>query len=81
MTTLVWAYKPLKELKQETGFVLLEDDKLAAKLLKEGAVQNPQVGALHLNHIEEAAPAKVQKDIKAAQKITKDVKAAKTKGA
>lgn len=55
--TLVWAYKPLTELKNQTGFVVCTDA-LAKKLIKSGAVQDTAVGALYFKEIQkaEAAP-------------------------
>jgi hypothetical protein len=55
--TLVWAYKPLPELQNQTGFVAC-DDVLAQKLIKSGAVQDTAVGALYFKEIQkaEAAP-------------------------
>ena len=49
--TTVWAYKKLKELNDETGFVSV-DEKIAAKLLKEGKVQDPKIGGKFLKHID-----------------------------
>jgi hypothetical protein len=49
--TTVWAYKPLEELEWSTGLVVCEN-KLAAKLIKSGDVQDPRVGGLHLKEIE-----------------------------
>jgi len=51
MATTVWAFEPLEELGGETGFLSVDDDKLAEKLIKSGAVQDPAVGALELKHI------------------------------
>ena len=50
----VWAYKPLKELNGETGFVSC-DEKLADKLIASGDAQDPRIGAsqmLHIQHVE-----------------------------
>lgn len=52
MPTTVWAYAPLEALAGETGLVSIEDDALAAKLLKSGEVQDPRVGGVFLKHIE-----------------------------
>lgn len=52
---LVWAFKPLAELNNQTGFVTC-DPEVAKKLIDKGDVQNPQVGALHLHPIEGDAP-------------------------
>lgn len=73
MAKLVWAYKALKELNNQTGFVEA-DDKVADKLLESGDVQNPQAGSRHLKHIE-TAKKPVKKEVKAEAKTTKDVKA------
>jgi hypothetical protein len=57
MPTTVWAFQPLDELKNETGFVEC-DDALAVQLIASGRAQDPQVGALAMNHIiEKPAPA------------------------
>jgi hypothetical protein len=55
--TLVWAYKPLPELQNQTGFVACADV-LAQQLIKSGAVQDTAVGALYFKEIQkaEAAP-------------------------
>lgn len=52
--TLIWAYKPLPELGNETGFVAC-DAKLAAKLIAAGDAQDPAVGAHHFKEIETAS--------------------------
>lgn len=52
---LVWAFQPLKELNNETGFVVCDHD-IAQKLIELDKVQDPRVGALHLKEIQEAAP-------------------------
>jgi hypothetical protein len=61
MQELVWAFAPVKELNGVTGFVEC-DSSLAAKLIEEGRVQDPRVGALHLkeitDHSEDMAPVK-----------------------
>jgi hypothetical protein len=59
----VWAYKPLPELKNETGFVVC-DGALAAKLIESGEVQDPRVGGWHLKEIEPAYDTKVMKAAK-----------------
>jgi len=51
---LVWAFKPLPDLNNETGFVTC-DDALAARLLETGDVQDPAIGAHHFNEIQSAA--------------------------
>lgn len=51
----VWAFKPIKELNYQTGFVECDID-LARTLIEAGLVQNPNVGGLHLKYIEEATP-------------------------
>lgn len=48
---LVWAFKPLSELKNETGFVTCKES-LGNKLIKEGKVQHPDEGALNFKEIE-----------------------------
>jgi hypothetical protein len=60
--TIVWAYKPLKELDGETGLVECTIE-LAERLIASGDVQNPNVGALCFKEIEggeavEATPKK-----------------------
>lgn len=52
--TLIWAYKPLPDLDNETGFVAC-DAKLAEKLIASGDAQDPAVGAHHLKEIETAS--------------------------
>lgn len=52
--TLVWAFKPLPDLNNETGFVAC-DAALAAKLLASGDVQDPAIGAHHFNEIQTAS--------------------------
>ena len=57
MATTVWAFQPLTELKNQTGFVECEDN-LAALLIQSGKAQDPRLGALALKHIQVApAPA------------------------
>jgi hypothetical protein len=51
--TTVWAFKPLKALNGETGFVVCDHD-LADKLVESGEVQDPRVGALHFKEIQAA---------------------------
>lgn len=53
--TIVWAYRRLPELNDETGLVEC-DVELADKLIAAEKVQDPRVGALHLKEIE-ALPA------------------------
>lgn len=50
--TLVWAPRPLKRLRLQTGFVAC-DEGLAKELLAEDLVQDPAVGALLLRPIED----------------------------
>lgn len=69
--TTVWAFKPLKELDNQTGFVAC-DRELAEKLIEAGKAQNPQVGANHLKHIQ--SETKITKDVKDAEKATKAAK-------
>lgn len=52
--TLIWAYKPLADLGNETGFVACEA-KLAAKLIASGEAQDPAIGAHYLKEIETAS--------------------------
>ena len=66
--TLVWAYKELEELENRTGFITCEGS-LAKKLLREGRVQDPRIGASALKHIEYAKPVKTTK---AKPKATKE---------
>ena len=65
MTTFVWAYEPLDELDGQTGFVSVDDDKLAAKLLKSGAVQDPAIGGNELKQIEAGKGGYKTREIKA----------------
>ena len=65
---LVWAYAELKELENQVGFVVCPGD-IADSLLASGAVQDPQVGALHLKEIGTEAPKPKAKP--AAKKTTK----------
>lgn len=51
----VWAYGPLPELDNATGFVAV-DAELAEKLIEEGAVQDLNVGGLNLKAITGEAP-------------------------
>lgn len=48
---LVWAFAPIKELNNETGFVAC-DSELAKELIESGKVQDPRDGALHLKEIQ-----------------------------
>jgi hypothetical protein len=50
--TIVWAYKPLKELNGETGFVACSEE-LASDLIASGEAQDPKIGASMLKHVEE----------------------------
>ncbi len=50
---LVWAYKPLPDLNNETGFVAVQDA-LAKKLIASGDVQDPAIGAHHFKEIQTA---------------------------
>lgn len=52
--TLVWAYKPLPDLNNETGFVACESA-LARKLIASGDVQDPAIGAHHFHEIQTAS--------------------------
>jgi len=63
--TLVWAFKPIKELNNQTGMVECDSD-LAAKLIKADKAQDMKVGALHFKEIEKAKVKKVvtKKDTK-----------------
>lgn len=65
--TLVWAYKPLPDLNNETGFVAC-DAKLAAKLIDSGDVQDPAIGAHHFKEIETAAIETYETKVMAARK-------------
>src|SRR5262245_50399026 len=55
-TTTVWAFQALAELNNATGFVEC-DEQLAARLIKEGAVQDPRDGGAALKPIEASPPA------------------------
>ena len=51
MARTVWAFEPLEELGGELGYLSVDDEALAEKLIKAGAVQDPfdpAVGALEL---------------------------------
>ena len=48
---IYWAFKPLAETNGATGFVEI-DDKIGDKLLKDGDLQDPRIGATHLKTIE-----------------------------
>ena len=50
-TAVVWAFKQLKELDNETGLIYCTPT-VADKLLKANKVQDPKVGALSLKAIE-----------------------------
>lgn len=60
-TTTVWAFKPLTQLKNQTGFVAC-DSVLATKLLKDGSVDDPRQGASMMRFIthEKATPYKTK---------------------
>jgi hypothetical protein len=51
----VWAYKPMPELGNKTGFVLC-DEAIASPLIAAGDVQDPRSGSLRLRHIERSLP-------------------------
>lgn len=54
--TLVWVAKAgVKEVGGKQGFVEVDSDD-AKELIKSGLAQDPQIGALHLDEIEKAAP-------------------------
>lgn len=57
---LVWSFQPLKELNNETGFVVC-DHELALALIESGKAQDPRVGALHLKEIQAVAAATPKK--------------------
>lgn len=52
--TLVWAFQPLRELNNQTGFVACES-KLAEELIAAGKAQDPRDGAHHLKEIQTAS--------------------------
>lgn len=54
-STTVWAFRPLPELKNQTGFVEC-DEALAKELIARGDAQDPRDGANALNEIEPLAP-------------------------
>lgn len=60
--TLVWAPRPLKRLRLQTGFVAC-DEGLAKELLAEDLVQDPSVGALLLRPLEEKADKAEEEDV------------------
>ena len=55
MNTTVWAFQPLPELNNATGFVEC-DAELAARLMAAGQVQDPRDGATALRTIGEVVP-------------------------
>ena len=65
--TLVWAFQPLPELNNETGFVACEQG-LAEKLLAADKVQNPNIGAHHFREIT-ASPAEPAADVEYSTKV------------
>lgn len=76
--TVVWAYKPLAALKNQTGYVWLDETK-ANKLVASGDVQSMDEGILNFKEIEgekatTETKAKVTKDVKETSKTTKSVK-------
>jgi hypothetical protein len=80
-TTTVWAFKPLKELKNQTGFVAC-DSALAKKLLGLGLVDDPRQGANMMRFItnEKATPYKTKvmtPDAGATEVASEEVVAAK----
>ena len=66
---LVWAFQPLKELDKATGFVTCDED-LATKLLADGKVQDPRIGAHSLKPIQDK-PTPAPRKQKEAPKTTK----------
>ena len=56
---IVWAYKPLKKLKNQTGIVIC-DEALAKSLIDSGDAQDPRDGSPHLNEIQEATVTKAE---------------------
>lgn len=68
--TLVWAFQPLPELNNETGFVTC-DAKLAAALIEAEKAQDPRIGAHHFKEIQATS----------AEYETKVLSARKRKGA
>lgn len=57
MEKLVWSFAEVKELNNETGFVVC-DATLAVELIKEGKAQDPLDGALYLSTIGTPLPVK-----------------------
>jgi hypothetical protein len=49
--TTVWAFQPIDELNNETGFVSCDED-LAKKLISSGMVDDPAIGAGFLREIQ-----------------------------
>lgn len=61
MDAVVWAFKPIKELNNELGFVTC-DEQVAADLIKNKKAEDPKIGALLLSEIDyEAAPEEPKK--------------------
>lgn len=67
---LVWAFKPLPDLNNETGFVAC-DEALAERLLKSGDVQDPAIGAHHFNEIQTSAVEAYETKVMAPRKRAK----------
>lgn len=53
--TILWAYQPLSELDNKTGFVDCPDRAVAKTLLGNGKAQNPQIGGRLLKYITKVA--------------------------
>jgi hypothetical protein len=58
MSRTVWAFRPLPELNNQTGFVECGDDELAERLLRADLVQDPQIGLLLMRERTTVPPAK-----------------------
>lgn len=52
---ILWAFQPLAELGNETGFVDCPDKSLAKSLLAAKKVQDPRIGGQLLNYIQKVA--------------------------
>ena len=52
---ILWAFQPLTELDNKTGFVDCPDKALAKSLLAADRVQDPQIGGRLLNYIQKVA--------------------------
>jgi hypothetical protein len=66
----VWAYMPLPELNDQTGFVQC-DAKLADQLLEQDLVQDPHIGANNFKYIQPNSGEYLTRDMAAVKKTVK----------